>query len=144
MKVIRRNKHSERDYEIINGKPHLGAFFGSSAIVNGDFFVDELEGDSLVSEVKEKLYKNMSYIKSKEDTFETRYVQWIIRPPIKYSTLRINGTIAVKFMIWGRAFKVKKLLKKGIKRYRKKWINGKRKISRIDKHPIKNQNSQTS
>lgn len=120
------------DYEIINGKPHLGLFLGNAVIVNCDARCDDLGKNPVYLQAKEALKSYICNIAMNTGAFELRHVQWIKPPPAFSDPLLQNTTIAVKYMIWGRAFKVMKLTKKGVKRYKKTTRNNKRKWIRID------------
>lgn len=118
------------DYEIINGKPHLGLFFGSFVVIHGDAWAGNPEHNPIFSTAKERLSVNLKCIPS---DLESRYIQLISRPPLACDPLSMHGTLGLKYMIWGRAFKVMRLVKKGVKRYKKVYICGKRKRVRIDR-----------
>lgn len=124
-----KNTAMEHDRETVDGKPHFGEFFGICALVSGDAFFGNEEDNLIVSIVKQKL-ESSAFGKLPEH-FEKRHVTFIVRPPCYSDPFHQNGSVAIKLMIWGRAFHVKKLLKKGVKRYKKKRINGRRK-TRVD------------
>lgn len=121
------------DYEIIQGKPHLGLYFGSAITVNSLNFPFDNEEDPQYAAVKARIIMGLNEMSYSNPDLQVRHAQWIIRPPIYSGPLCQNGTIGLKWMMWGRAFKVMKFTKKGIKRYKKKLINGRRKWVRIDK-----------
>jgi hypothetical protein len=125
--------NKNNDYEIINGKPHLGIFYGSVIIINETNLNGKFEENPVFKMAKDKLNAHLMHIPASNPDLQTRHPQFIVRPPMGNGLLSLNGSIGLKFMIWGRAFKVMKLVKKGVKRYAKKWRGGKRKFVRVDK-----------
>lgn len=119
----------KQDYEIIDGKPHLGLWFGKHIYLFSEMFLDEIylrrSKDLLNQFVKDFTPENT----------KTRYEEIIVKPPLEYynNPLGNRGTIAIKFMIWGRAWRVMKLNKKNAKRYAKRRISGRIRRVRIDK-----------
>lgn len=122
MKEINRN-----DYEIINGKPHLGVYFGSfyklSRIL---YYTDEVLLEKYKNNIINQLTDWSKRITPKD--CEIRYLEIIDKPPLPNYEVYQYGTIAIKFMIWGRAFKVRRLSKKGAVHYKKRRVNGRLKF----------------
>ena len=120
------------DYEIINEKPHFGLWFGKAVVINNnDAWFGKIEQNPILSFYVDNL-KNWRMENFTSD-IHIKNEQVIFKPPYYSGPIIQNGTIGLKFIAWGRAYKIMKLLKKGIKRYAKKNINGKRKYVRIDK-----------
>lgn len=116
-------------YEIINGKPYFGRWYGICRCAPDDAFIGNMTENSIhlwhvekLKEVRKRMCGN---------DFEIRNETIVSRPPY-YSILQRLGQIGLKFILWGRAFKVARLEKKGVKRYKKKRINGRFKYVRID------------
>lgn len=97
--------------EVINGKPHFGLFFGLSVI---------LQDEVLMKDALDLLKKDRA---EKFKGFQIRSDEMIYRTPFHI----FNGSIALKFIAWGRAYKVMKLLSKGNKRSKKVYVSGRRK-----------------
>lgn len=116
---------SKEEYELINAKPYFGIFLGDTIILNHE--VTFSQNDPKFCEVLGKLKNCRSF----EDDLEIRHEQIIYRPPYYAGPLTQNSIIARKYLLWGRAFKVMKFCKKGIKRYKKIMVNGHRKLKRI-------------
>jgi len=129
----------KNEYEIIDGKPHLGLWYGQWVASNID--LDEnhkpLEDNPILTTAKSFLMESLANQEKINPGLKARHVEWIIRPPTDphhlYGPLALVSTVGLKWMIWGRAYKVMRLTSKKIKRYRKKLINGHRKYVRIDK-----------
>ncbi len=122
----------KEDYTIINGKPYFGIWFGKALIVNDlNAWVGNPDENPILQQYIDSLKRWQ--IGNFCNELEIRKECVVFRPPYISNSLNLNGTIAIKFIIWGRAFKVMKLLKKGIKRYAKKMVNGKRKYVKINK-----------
>lgn len=119
------------EYQLIDGKPHLGHYFGCHNTVISDAFCGDLDKNPITIEVKKSL--RFTAERKLPTDCEIRNDSFILRPPYFSGPIDSYGSIAYKFMIWGRAFKIKKLLKKAIPRYQKKLVNGKRKLVRVDK-----------
>ena len=114
--------------QTINGKPHFGYFFGTWIYLSYELFTDP----RAINFAKDRLY---AWQRETFPDLEYRHSQFIERFPQGsiHAPLSIHGTLGIKFMAWGRAFKIMRLLKKGIKRYKKKLVNGRRKWVRLDK-----------
>ncbi len=112
--------------EVVDGKPHVGLWLGQCVIAN--VFMDEggLEANPIYIKAIEWLKERV--MASLPDKCEVRNQQIIVRPPHGAQ----NGTVAIKYMIWGRAYRVMRLLRKGKKRYAKKIVGGRMKRVRID------------
>lgn len=119
--------------QLIEGKPYFGVWMGTSMLLHDSVldqkerFIDMLHvisNESLKTVLTEGCIINESII---------------YRPPMHaatmmgYSPILQNATIAKKYVLWGRAYKVMRMFKKGVKRYKKFIVNGKRKRIRIDK-----------
>ncbi len=117
--------YSER--EVINGKPHFGLYFGSCIIINAKLS-NYMEERGVYAEMLAR--KMVSTI---PDGCESRHEVFVLRPPTIIDPLTQNATIASKYMIWGRAHKIMRLIKKGKKRYKKVIVGGRIKRVRIDK-----------
>jgi hypothetical protein len=106
-------------YEIIDGKPYIGQWYGKSCIL-----LDTWRPGHPAFEWNLKRLKFVPLdwpLIIKDD-------QVIYKPPIGYDgPLSLRATLAYKFMVWGRAYLVKKMLRKrsGHSK-RKKWVNNKR------------------
>ena len=109
--------------KLINGIPHFGIWFGKSC-----FYHESLNASDIL-ELQFKLENSIHF-----PDLEIRNKQIIHNPPgFSCNPLNQNCTVGIKFIAWGRAFKVMRYLKKGVLRYSKKIIGGKRKFKRIDK-----------
>lgn len=116
----------------MNGKPHFGIWLGSHIIINSTLLptLENWQSDSLIGELTEKLRSSTRSFLYKG--LEVRHESIIYRQPYKCdSSLVVNGTLGRKFLIWGRAFRVMRLLKKGVKRYKKVYRGGRRKLVRV-------------
>ncbi len=114
------------DREVIDGKPHFGLWLGEFITIDGELF--KLE--KVCTDCVDRLKQNM--IAKIPEGCETRHEQIIMKPPTQDNPLNYRGSIGIKYMIWGQAYKVMRLLKKGTKRYAKKTVCGRRKWVRID------------
>jgi len=127
------NKEMTHDYEIIDGKPHLGLWFGKLLYINRDAYLDRYE------ENKNNVIRLLQDFARRSAPIGTqpRHIQIIHKPissyDIMFNPISSRETIAIKFMIWGRAFKVMKLNKKSVKRYAKRRVSGRIRRVRIDK-----------
>ena len=115
------------DYEIIEGKPYGGLFFSRYFTIN-PLQGKEIEKDPIYQIHIEKL--RLSYY-NYENTLQIRKEQVIYGPPYFANPMLQNAIIGIKYMVWGRAFKVMKLTKKNKKAYKKVYVSGKRKRVRI-------------
>ncbi len=122
------------DYQIINGKPHLGVFFGQYLYLSEDAFYGDENMNPIQIKAKSVL-KNYS-LRFLKKNLQLRHEQYILRltDSALFNPLSQYGSLAYKYMIWGRAFQVMSLTKKGVKRFEKKLISGKRKYVRVDKN----------
>ena len=128
----------QNEYEIIDGKPHLGLWYGYSipALIDIDENQEPLKDNPSLVATKSYILESLTHQKNSNPDLTSRHVEWIFRPPNPYGLFdpfAQLSTIGLKWMIWGRAYKVMRLTRKKIKRYRKKLINGHRKYVRIDK-----------
>lgn len=110
------------DREVIDGKPYFGLWFGSYFHIHGDAFVGDINTNPIYQ---------MAYCKcnSIPDRLlrgeEIRYKQIIVKPPMYAGAFNSFGTMGVKYVIWGRAFRVMKHIAKGVPRYKKLRRGGK-------------------
>ena len=123
----------KEEYQIIDGKPHLGLWYGKCVITHFASLEEDRVKDPIIIRAKDILTESRMNQENSNPDLMCRHVKWIIRPTDIGDPLSIRGTIGLKWMIWGRAYKVMRLLKKGGRRYKKKLINGHRKYVRIDK-----------
>lgn len=117
------NKSNLNEYELIDGKPYGGNWYGSSFIIR-DGLNEDFENDPIYNIAIHKLRECLP------KSFEIRNERIIYRPPYycsEFSPLRQNATLAIKALIWGRAFRVLKLKKTGKKSYKKVYVSGRRK-----------------
>lgn len=133
MKRLLKRIITRNDYEIIDGKPHLGLWFGKYIYLNHEAaWIEDLELNPMQEMAKTCLYNFMNEF-TPRDT-QNRHVQIIKKPPLSsINPFYIIGTVGIKFMVWGRAFKVMKLNKKCVKRYTRRRISGRVRRVRIDK-----------
>ena len=117
------HKTNLEEYEIINGKPHGGILFGRSVIINNEDIPEELD---LKDPVMSWAYESLKDLRI-ENGLELRHETIVYRKPYLYGGLYLNASLAYKFMVWGRAFKVQKMIKKGTKRTKKVRRGGKMK-----------------
>jgi hypothetical protein len=111
------------DYELINGKPHFSEWFGSASFLHESQWFDE----EVFERIKAKVLRSVDKVPS---DLVVKDSQTIIRPPIaNFNPLNCNGSIAIKFKVWGRAFKVKRIFRQPSNkvRYVKKIVSGRRK-----------------
>lgn len=122
MKKITRN-----DYEIINGKPYLGVYFFHHFNLDGNlYFSDQSKYEKYKNYLINELTEWSKRLTPKD--CEIRYLEIIDKPPLPIHEVYHFGIIAIKFMIWGRAFKVRRLSKKGAVHYKKRRVNGRLKL----------------
>lgn len=113
------------DRQIINGKPHFGIWIRRFVILDSSFISEPYLECPLIKECIEKLkYLNEKYL-------EFRNISFIYRRPSSVDILNYKNTLGMKAVLWGRAFKVMKTLKKGSKKYKKVYRAGKRKRVRV-------------
>lgn len=116
---------NEPFYELRNGKPYLGEWLGTYLVISNFSSEVLLIGKDMLERHLTALYI--------DNGFEIKEKQFIERKPQTGSFLEVKGSLAVKYCLFGRAFKIKRLLCKGIKRYKKVRVNGKYKQRRLDK-----------
>jgi hypothetical protein len=116
--------------EVINGKPHFGTWCGRFIYIPGNHFSGEDDTNPIYQEGLKILRFSFSEIKLKYPQFEQRHYQEIIKSPCSIKYLNAVGTIGYKFLAWGRAYEIMKLFKKGSRRYKKVFVNGRRKLKR--------------
>lgn len=112
------------EYEIIDGKPFGGHWYGSSHIFSR-FLTEPLPSNPIYIETRKKLRDLFP------KDFELRNESIIYRPPYCSSVLNQSCTLGIKFLVWGRAFKLMKLKRVGKKSYKKCFVCGRRKRIRI-------------
>jgi hypothetical protein len=104
------------------GKPFFGILFGRSVILGYEPSVTDIE------EISQKLLGPCP------EGLERRNTTVIYRPAYHAGgPLILSATLGCKFIMWGRAYKVMRLLRKGKKRHRKMYINGMRKKREISR-----------
>jgi hypothetical protein len=115
--------------QLIEGKPYFGEYFGNYILIQPDIY--EIQKEWVENQCKHSL---LNWVKDTFDqALERRNETWIIRQPDFTNILRPYASVGLKLLIWGRAFKIMKLMKKGVKRYKKVYQNGRRILKRIDK-----------
>lgn len=114
----------KNERELVNGKPHLGVWLGSNVIIYGCLW-GHVETRK---ETEEKLLNSRP-----SGDFEYRHQQFIYRDPYGWDVLNQSGSIGIKYLLWGRAYKVMRMFKKGSPRYKKAFVNGVMKRRRVDK-----------
>jgi len=102
-----KNKYVKVDAQLIDGKPYFGLWFGSYIRLNGDAFVGDLEKNPLLQIAKEHCNSLPPKLLNGE---EIRYKEIIIRPPMYSNPLDSYGSVAVKYVIWGRAFRIMSII----------------------------------
>lgn len=124
--VLSESLHQETP-QLIDGKPYFGVWMGHSIIFYEyvfdmkDKFIDMLHHNSvqvLQNVLPEGCLINESIIYGSPMHASTM---------MGYSPIMQHATVAKKYLLWGRAYKVMRVLKKGVKRYKKCIVNGKRK-----------------
>lgn len=109
--------------ETVNGKPHFGLLFGSCAVFH-EFVQEPWQEDPKIKDMVERL----THLPSLIGELEIRNSTIIYRPPYFGDDCNQKATLAHKYMVWGRAFQVMRLIKTGKnKKYRKAWVCGRRK-----------------
>lgn len=125
-------KIKKYEYEKIDGKPYFGIYQGKALSFNENYFEEVgLEG------IKKMMEKSIEYLKEKG--FKIRHAQWICNEPNNFDPLIQNTTVALKFLTWGRAFKICKFFKIGKKVYKKKRVSGRLKRVRVNYERTNNQ-----
>ncbi len=111
------------DPQLIDGKPYFGLWFGSYFYINGDAFV----GDPEQNPIYQMAYGQCNSLPNRLlRGEEIRYKQIIVKPPVSYNPLMSGyGTMGVKYVIWGRAFRIMARIAKGKPRYKKLRRGGK-------------------
>lgn len=114
-------KHiSKVELELINEKPHFGLWMGRSVILNRD--VDSVNLECPVVKMALGMLKEHPY----GNDIQIRHEEVIFRPSYLCNDLKLNATLGVKFVIWGRAYRVMSLLSKKTKRTKKSYVCGRR------------------
>ena len=123
------NQMMKVDPELINGKPYFGFRFSSYCTIIG--YLGPKEEDPVYCMAKEKVE---TYIKNLDNfNLGVRHIEMFEQLPYYTDPLAYIGYMGVSYVLWGRAFKVMRLQKKGIRRYQKKRIGGRLRRVRIDK-----------
>ena len=112
--------------EVRDGKPFGGTWIGRSLFINLKVS-ENFKEDPIYQEALNRLRFEAS------QDLEYRNEQVFFRPPYTNCPLRLNASVGLKCIVWGRAYKVMRLFKKGVKRTKKILCNGRRKRIRIDK-----------
>lgn len=112
------------EWELVDGKPHGGIFFGRCTVLYHEVSEPWYEDPIIVEAIKCLKYPIPKDLEMRHDSI-------IYRPPYFANPLNQAGTLAFKCMFWGRAWKVYKLAKKGTKKYKKVIVNGRRKKVRV-------------
>lgn len=120
----------QQEKALINAKPYFGVWVGTYFWVSGDAFYGDWEKNPISNECRNRLN---AWVKYKYRNVEHRHIKIIEKPPVFADPLNQMGSIAIKCLIWGRAYVVMRHFKKGIKRYKKSRSAGRIKRRRIDK-----------
>jgi|KBSMisStaDraftv2_1062788.scaffolds.fasta_scaffold235764_4 hypothetical protein len=127
-------KHEKVDREIIDGKPYFGLQFGNYIFLNEMAFEGDLETNDWFQLAKRTIEK---LPKKALDAGEIRYKEIIVRRPYYSTPLMARGTIGIKYVVWGRAFRVMKILAKNKPYYKKlrrggrlKWVKLNKKVGK--------------
>ena len=104
---MRKHPEIQVDRQLIDGKPYFGLWFGSYIRLSGDAFVGDLEKNPMMQMAKEHCNSLPPKLLHGE---EIRYKQIIVRPPLYANPLGSWGSVAVKYVIWGRAFRVMSII----------------------------------
>lgn len=119
------NKLQER--EMINGKPYGGLWFGKS--ISSYYIQAEDERDPLYSKCRKILE---FWEKEFLPEFEHRHKKIIFKPSF-CAEIYSRSSLGIKFMAWGRAYKILRKVCVRIKRYKKVRRAGRLKLVRIDR-----------
>ena len=123
MKIDTPNREMMKvDAKIVDGKPYFGLWFGYSIIINSP----PIDGESLAED--KDVQHALLLIKQKQQStgLEIRSNCIIYRPPYAVDSFIQNRSVSCKYVLWGRAFKVMRLLRKGGRMKKNVWMNGKR------------------
>lgn len=108
--------------EVRDGKPYGGTFIGKCVVINSDIVdLDNPDGKELAR------YKELVKIRV-PDGLELRHEGFIYRPAVAcvFSPLSLKASVAIKGLLWGRAFKVMRYFAKGKKMRKKRYVSGRR------------------
>lgn len=114
------------EYEILKGKPHGGLWMGTYLLLNNMQSFSDLDPICVEAKIKLENWKFLSF-----PDLEHRNCIFIYKPPYYGDPFNSTSTIAIKLLVWGRAFKIMKFCKIGKKSYKKKYVSGRRKLVRI-------------
>lgn len=125
------SKIQKYEYEKIDDKPYFGIYQGK-VLSFPENYLEEVG----LENIKKRMEECIEY--SKDKGFEIRHTQWIHREPMSYDFLVQPHTLALKFLTWGRAFKIYKFFKTGKKVYKKKRVSGRfKKVNALGTATIK-------
>jgi len=110
------------DKRIIDQKPYFGQIFAHSIMMSNQFLGENPHVGFMEHPVISS-FVEMSRNNPKYKGLERRDEQIVFRP----SWGICNSTLGIKFILWGRAYKVMRLLARGKKKRAKIYLNGKRK-----------------
>lgn len=115
--------HRVYERAIVDGKPHFGLYFGSAEFLHRWSPV-------IIAQVCDRLFFAHQPL---DPLLEKRYPEFIERPPHFPSggALSLSGTVGYKYMLWGRAFRVMRLVAKGVPRFRRGIKGGRRRRWRV-------------
>lgn len=119
---MRKHPESQVDRQLIDGKPWFGLWFGTYIRMGMDGFVGDLEKNPMFQTAKHLLEQVPPKLLHGE---EIRYSQIIAKPPHLSNPLITYGTIGIKYVFWGRAFRVMSLIAKRKPRWKKLRRGGK-------------------
>jgi len=108
------------EYEIIDGKPFGGHWYGSWVRLT-KMLSSKVEEDPSYMDAVQRLRTSLP------KDFEIRNEKIIYKPPYYCDPLNQVITLGIKALVWGRAFKIMKLTSKGVKSYKKGYVSGRRK-----------------
>ncbi len=117
------------EYEIREGKPHGGLWLGTYAISRHIQKCEDIDPVYLMTRQNVENWEKSTY-----PEFEHRHVKLIEKPPLYAEPLNSVTTVGIKFLAWGRAFKILKIKKTGKITYKRrrmsgriKWVKNRRK-----------------
>ena len=103
------------DYQMVDGKPHGSMCFGRYVIIMMPIS-EPWDKDETIRELMPRLKFSCP------EGLEIRDETIIFRPPFCDWRLSQRSTLGIKCKIWGRAWRVHKLVKKGSRKYKKVYI----------------------
>lgn len=98
------------DYEIINGKPHFGVWFGYYMPLPKEVWEGVVEQNPIYLEYKDNLKNYLEHFPC-DDELEKRHIHYVIHASNVYENypICIFGVVCVKFLLWGRAYKIMRI-----------------------------------